>query len=150
MSTTADDNWETYAEGERDAAWDGPVEQAARSALPAWVLVDENDDIVASVRAETALAAREEFIREGQSGARIRRATVAPSVPSNGPSCMHCGKAINEQLDYRVVTGYERLHRAAGGTNAIRCPDRTAERYACWECVDKLANGVSPHQTALV
>lgn len=118
------------------------------SALPAWVLVDAEDRIVASVRAPTAIRARDIFRENGQTGARVRRAEVAPTVPSSGPRCEICSEPINPDRDYRLVTGWERISRAQGGTNAIRAPNRSAERYACMFCVEKLAAGVSPHQQA--
>lgn len=42
-------------------------------ALPAWGLYDAAGQIVASVRAESAQAAREIFKREGHVGERVRR-----------------------------------------------------------------------------
>jgi len=118
---------------------------------PTWVLVREDDSIVASIRAETATEAREIFKQNGQVGVRVKRAEIAPSVPSAGAVCEFCGNAISMDRDYRLVTGWERLSRnGAGGTHAIRVPNRTAERYACMFCVDKLAAGVSPFQQALM
>jgi hypothetical protein len=133
-------------------------------AKPAWILVDERDQTVASIRADTALEARDIFRASGMQGVRVKRANVAPvdqdaaqpppedaeePAPA-GALCMHCGNAISTATDYRIVTGYERIYRGQGGTNGIRCPDRSAESYACMWCVDKLANGLSPHQITMV
>jgi hypothetical protein len=124
------------------------------SALPAWWLMDADGNLVASIRAATAVEARDLFKREGLSGVRVKRAEVAPvedpPEERRGPVCEICKRAINEAIDYRTVTGWERISRGgAGGTHAIRAPDRTAERFACMFCVDKLANGVSPQQETL-
>jgi hypothetical protein len=119
---------------------------------PVWQLKDADDRIVASTKAPTALDARELFKREGQQGVRVVRAEVAPvqgSEHRRGPVCEICDQPIDTQRDYRLVTGWERITRSAGGTNAIRVPDRTAQRFACMFCIDKLANGVSPHQQTL-
>jgi hypothetical protein len=126
---------------------------AQQLALPAWWLVDAEGKVVASVRAETALEARDVFRREGQSGARVVRAQVAPvdEQANPGPVCATCGDSIREEADYREVTGRERITRnGAGGTNALRCPDRSAEVFYCKLCTDRAASGVSPHQQALV
>lgn len=45
------------------------------SSLPAWLLVDERDEIVASIRAETAFRARDLFRERGLYGARVVRAS---------------------------------------------------------------------------
>jgi hypothetical protein len=123
------------------------------SALPAWWLLDADDNLVASIRAESAVAARDLFKREGLQGVRVRKADIAPvdeTTPEPGARCEMCKRLINEAIDYRTVTGWERISRGgAGGTHAIRAPDRSAERFACMFCVDKLANGVSPNQETL-
>jgi hypothetical protein len=121
---------------------------------PAWSLVDEHGNIVASVRAATALEAREIFKEQGQSGARVTRAQYAPvdeqAVPLSG-RCENpnCSRVINEAIDFRVSTWcLERIHRADGGTNAHRAPKRT-DRYYCMFCADKIANGISLGQESL-
>lgn len=124
-------------------------------AQPAWWLLDENRKLVASIRAPSAQAARHEFKRQGLTGVRVVRAEVAPvdetASEVRGPRCDMCGKLINEQIDYRQVTGWERITRGgAGGTNAIRAPDRSAEKFGCMFCIGKLADGVSPAQQTLV
>ena len=123
-------------------------------AQPAWWLLDQDRNLVASIRAPTAQAARMEFKRQGLTGVRVVRAEVAPvdeeaDVP--GPKCEGCGKAISESIDYRQVTGWERISRNGdGGTHAIRAPDRSAQRFMCMFCCGKLADGVSLAQQTLV
>jgi hypothetical protein len=122
--------------------------------LPVWWLVDEDDNVVASFRAETALEARDEFRRQGLSGVRVTPGRVAPvdeTAAPGGAFCEGCHRPVNEATDYRRVTGWERITRnGAGGTHAIRAPDRTSEEFMCMFCVDKLANGVSLQQQTLV
>lgn len=65
------------------------------------------------------------------------------------PICSFCNEPIREQSDYRQVTGWERIQRAAGGTNAIRLPDRSAQRYACQWCIEKQAHGIAYAQQSL-
>lgn len=110
------------------------------SNLPSWLLLDGEDVVLASVRARSGEEAREIFKGGGLSGAKIRRAEWAV------PACAFCGQPVAEDVDYRLVTGWERMKRSAGGTNAIRVPDRSIRRYACRWCVDKLANGISTEQ----
>ena len=122
---------------------------------PAWALIDGHGKTVASVRAPTAYLARAEFKRAGQVGVRVVRATVAPvdeNATPTGPVCENesCRRPIAEERDYRLVTGWERISRSAGGTNAIRAPDRSAERFMCMFCVGKLADGVALGQQTLV
>jgi hypothetical protein len=123
-------------------------------ALPAWWLVDEHRNVIASFRAATALEARDEFRRNGLSGARVVRAEVAPVDPDAVPAgmvCEQCGDPVVEATGYRLVTGWERISRnGAGGTHAIRAPDRSAQRFMCMFCINKLADGVSPQQQALL
>jgi hypothetical protein len=124
-------------------------------AQPAWWLLDENRELVAAIRAPSAQAAREHFKREGLTGARVVRAEVAPvdeDAKPAGPCCenSNCRNPINPDADYRFVTGWERISRnGAGGTHAIRGPDRSTERFLCRFCVDKLADGVSLQQQTL-
>jgi hypothetical protein len=63
--------------------------------------------------------------------------------------CSNCGEPIDVRRDYRKVVGYERIHRSAGGTNAVRLPDRTDE-YLCARCVDKASSGVALQQASLM
>lgn len=125
------------------------VSYADQLADPAWTLLDADGKVVASIRAPTAIEARDTFKREGLTGVRVTRAAVAPVVQEprlTGPPCVHCGEPIDAARDYRIVTGYERISRGGqGGTNAIRAPRRT-ERYGCARCVDKLASGVAIEQ----
>lgn len=124
------------------------------SVLPVWWLVDAEGNVVASHRAETALDARDEFRRQGLSGVRVTPGRVAPvdeQATPPGAKCDGCKRVINEATDYRHVSGYERISRnGAGGTHAIRVPDRTSEVFMCMFCVDKLATGVSLQQQTLV
>jgi hypothetical protein len=133
-------------------------------AKPAWILVDERDETVASIRADTALEARDIFKASGMQGVRVKRANVAPvdqdAAPPppedaedpapTGATCEFCDETIKTVTDFRLVTGWERIYRGQGGTNGIRCPDRTAQRYACMFCIDRLSQGLSPHQQSLV
>lgn len=125
------------------------------TAQPAWILVDADGNTVASFRADTALEARDEFKRNGLTGARVVRATVAPVDPvamPAGPVCENpnCRAPIIESRDVRFVTGWEEITRnGAGGTHAIRAPDRSANRFMCRFCIDKLASGVSLDQQTL-
>ena len=48
-------------------------------AMPAWGLYDSYGMLVASVRAEDAVAARDIFRRSGFSGFRVRRITDSPA-----------------------------------------------------------------------
>lgn len=64
--------------------------------------------------------------------------------------CEFCGEPIEEGRDYRHVGGWERIQRSAGGTNAIRLPERSEQRFACRWCIDKQANGVSSAQQSLL
>jgi hypothetical protein len=64
-------------------------------------------------------------------------------------NCEFCHRPISLGADYRLVTGWERIARSAGGTNAIRLPDRTVERFACRWCIDKQASGLAIEQQAL-
>ena len=124
--------------------YNGPLDN------PAWCLVDAEQRVVASIRAETALEARDIFRREGLSGVRVVRAKDAPVVEvASGARCEGCGRLVDEATDYRRVTGWERISRSAGGTNAIRAPDRSAEEFMCMFCTDKVANGVSLQQETL-
>ena len=66
-----------------------------------------------------------------------------------GAYCANCGEPIKESRDYRKVIGYERIHRSAGGTNAVRLPERTDE-YLCARCVDKASSGVALQQASLI
>ena len=68
---------------------------------------------------------------------------------SEAGRCVFCQRLVSVETDYRQVTGWERVIRGVGGTNAIRVPDRSAERYACRFCVDKLASGVAIEQQIL-
>lgn len=119
-----------------------------------WWLVDDQRNVIASHRAETALEARDEFKRQGLTGARVIRAEFAPIDPEatpTGPVCEQCGDPIAEETGYRLVTGWERISRnGAGGTHAIRAPDRSAQRFMCMFCIGKLADGVSPQQQTLL
>ena len=63
--------------------------------------------------------------------------------------CIYCGEQIDVSRDYRRVVGWERAHRSAGGTNAIRAPERGHE-FACWWCVDKLVRGIASEQESLL
>jgi hypothetical protein len=63
--------------------------------------------------------------------------------------CVFCGEPISVLTDYRQVVGWERIQRSAGGTNAIRLPDRTSQRFACRFCVDRQASGLAAAQQAL-
>jgi hypothetical protein len=65
------------------------------------------------------------------------------------PTCEFCQAPISVGADYRIVTGWERIQRNAGGTNAIRLPDRTSERFACRFCIDRQSAGVSFAQMSL-
>jgi hypothetical protein len=126
----------------------------AQLAKPAWWLLDAAGAVVASIRADTAIEARDAFKREGLTGARVKKAEVAPvdetAKPPQETICEMCGRQIMEENDYRWVGGWERISRnGAGGTHAIRTPDRTSPRRGCMFCVDRAANGVSPHQTTL-
>ena len=122
--------------------------------LPVWWLVDAEGNVVASHRAETALDARDEFRRQGLSGVRVTPGRVAPvdeTAPPPGAHCEGCKRVINEATDFRFVTGWERISRnGQGGTNGVRVPDRTAERFMCMFCTDKVAAGVSLQQQTLV
>lgn len=124
--------------------------------LPVWWLIDGQDNVVASFRAETALEARDEFKRQGLSGVRVTRAGVAPVDEQARPAgafCENpnCRAPIVAERDVRFVTGWEAITRnGAGGTHAIRAPDRSAERFMCRFCIDKLASGVSLDQQVLV
>ncbi len=51
--------------------------------------------------------------------------------------------------DYRLVSGWERIQRSAGGTNGIRVPDHSAQRFACMYCVDRMAKGLMGQQALL-
>ena len=123
------------------------------SVLPVWWLVDAEGNVVASHQAETALDARDEFRRQGLSGVRVTPGRVAPveGRGAAGRALRGLQRVINEATDFRRVTGYERISRnGAGGTHAIRAPDRTSEEFMCMFCVDKLAAGVSLQQQTLV
>lgn len=63
--------------------------------------------------------------------------------------CVFCERPIDVTRDYRKVSGWERGHRPAGGTNAIRMPERS-DTWACRGCVDRLGRGIAPEQTSLV
>ena len=64
------------------------------------------------------------------------------------PACIFCGQQVAANSDYRQVTGWERISRPAGGTNAIRVPERS-QVFACRWCVDKLASGIALGQQTL-
>jgi hypothetical protein len=64
-------------------------------------------------------------------------------------TCSICGDPCDEATGYRRVTGWERIRRSAGGTNAIRCPERS-EVFACMFCVEKRAKGVVEGQESLL
>jgi hypothetical protein len=71
--------------------------------------------------------------------------------PSSRRQCVNydsCGNMIDEDRDYRKVTGWEK-RRAQGGTNALRGRE-THDVWACRFCVDKQARGIAPEQTALI
>jgi hypothetical protein len=63
--------------------------------------------------------------------------------------CEFCQTPIQQGQDYRVVQGYERIHRDAGGTNALRLR-KPLEQFACRWCVDKQANGISVDQASML
>lgn len=58
-----------------------------------------------------------------------------------GPACEFCSAAVEavSPHTYRLVEGWIRP-RSKGGTNAVRLP-RELHRYACDECIGRLASG---------
>lgn len=58
--------------------------------------------------------------------------------------CADCGDPVNltrTSQDFRLVEGYERIHRSAGGTNALRLR-RPRETFLCRWCVEKRSRGL--------
>lgn len=63
-------------------------------------------------------------------------------------ACPFCGCAVTPRDAYRKVTGWERVHRPAGGTNAIKLRE-PLEVFACRPCIDLQASGISVGQGTL-
>lgn len=63
--------------------------------------------------------------------------------------CTFCEEPVDPQSGFRKVSGFERLHREGGGTNAValRKPE---EVFACRWCIDKQGRGISPEQETLL
>jgi hypothetical protein len=121
---------------------------------PVWQLKDADDRIVASTRAPTALEARELFKREGQQGARVVRAEVAPvdtTAPEPGARCTFCGEhPIDPEQDYQHIQAWRAKRHGNNSPNYVRAYEQHDDgKWACRWCIDKLANGVSPHQQTL-
>lgn len=101
-------------------------------------LVDADGHRIMSVTATSGHEARDLF--KARLGGAVVRAVARFNV------CQFCGESINALTDYQDVSGQERIHRPDGGTNGVRLPDRTSPRRACFDCVDRLANGLSVGQ----
>ena len=117
-----------------------------------WWLVDEAGGVVASYRAETALDARDEFKRQGLTGARVIRAQVAP-VDETVKSAAGVRGVRHRHRGGARLPARDRLGADLAGRwrhQSIRAPDRSAERFMCMFCVGKVADGVSPRQQTLV
>lgn len=63
--------------------------------------------------------------------------------------CIYCGGPVEPATGYRQVAGWERIQRPPSDTKAFHAP-RKLERFACPDCVRKLARGIDPRQEALV
>ena len=63
--------------------------------------------------------------------------------------CVYCDGPVDPDRDYRRMVGWARDRGAAGGVNALRVREACPE-WACSGCVDKLAEGITPNQTAMI
>lgn len=64
-------------------------------------------------------------------------------------TCKFCGDPVDKKSGFRRVSGWERIERPGGGTNAIAQREPT-EEFSCRACLDKLARGISPEQGSLL
>lgn len=64
-------------------------------------------------------------------------------------TCTFCGDPVDPRSGFRRVSGFERLHREGGGTNAVFLK-KSEEIFACRWCIDKQKQGISPEQETLL
>lgn len=120
-------------------------------AKPAWWLVDEQQGIVASFRAHTALEARDEFKRQGLTGARVIRAEYAPVDADATPRCIFCGGGVDPEADYQHIHAYRKKRHGTNSANYVRLMEpHPDEQWACQFCVDRESSGVAANQQTLV
>jgi len=111
------------------------------------VLVDGDGRTVASTPAADAPAAREVFIREGQTGVRVKRAEVAPY---EGPACEFCGKHnIDPENDYQYIHAWRKKRHGTNSANFVRLIEPQG-RWACRFCIDRMSNGLNAGQESLI
>jgi hypothetical protein len=123
-------------------------EEPMHDAKPAWWLMDGEGKVVAAVRADTAIEARDRFKAEGQTGVRVKRADIAPvEMHVGGTSCAFCGNdGIDPEQDYQRIRAWRAKRHGTNSPNYVRLIEPQEGEWACRWCIDKLANGVSPHQ----
>lgn len=63
--------------------------------------------------------------------------------------CKFCAEPVDRKTGFRRVSGWERIERQGGGTNAVALRE-TTEEFACKFCLDKLARGISAEQGSLL
>lgn len=63
--------------------------------------------------------------------------------------CQDCGKPVELSTGYRKVSGYERIQRVGGGTNAVALRE-PKEEYLCRWCVEQRSRGIMPEQQSLL
>lgn len=63
--------------------------------------------------------------------------------------CTFCGEPVDKKSGFRRVSGWERIERVGGGTNAVALRKPT-EEFACRHCIDSQGRGISPEQGSLL
>lgn len=66
-----------------------------------------------------------------------------------GMVCCFCGEDVDPRSGFRRVSGFERLHREGGGTNAVFLKE-SKEEFACRWCIERQKQGISPEQGTLI
>lgn len=63
--------------------------------------------------------------------------------------CKFCAAPVDRKSGFRRVSGWERIERQGGGTNAVALREPT-EEFACRTCIDKQSSGISVDQGSLL
>lgn len=63
--------------------------------------------------------------------------------------CKFCSAPVDRKSGFRKVSGWERIERQGGGTNAVALREPT-EEFSCRGCIERLGRGISPEQGSLL